>query len=82
MFEDGRTLGFNTDGVGLLRDLTDRHAVQLAGRRVLLLGAGGASRGVLAPLLGAGPGSVVIANRTVSKASELVDFERGVPSSI
>ena len=68
--EDG-VLGDNTDGAGLVRDLETNLGCTLAGRRVLLLGAGGAARGVLAPLLAAGPAAVTIANRTPDKAAEL-----------
>ncbi|MFQ5757219.1 MAG: shikimate dehydrogenase [Acidiferrobacterales bacterium] len=63
--------GDNTDGVGLVRDLAINHGIALMGKRVLILGAGGAVRGILGPLLQQGMGSVVIANRTVSKAIEL-----------
>ena len=68
---DGNHFGDNTDGAGLVRDLTGNHHCEIAGRRVLLVGAGGAARGVLEPLLGAHPASLVIANRTASKAVEL-----------
>lgn len=64
-------LGDNTDGAGLARDLLNNHRVTIAGRRVLLLGAGGAARGVLAPLLGLRPAELTIANRTVARAEEL-----------
>jgi len=67
---DGKLYGDTTDGVGLVRDL-QAHAAPLAGVRVLLLGAGGASRGVIEPLLEAGIASLTIANRTVAKAEEL-----------
>lgn len=63
--------GDNTDGPGLVRDLTLNHGYVLAGRRILLLGAGGAARGVLQPLLAEQPAQLVIANRTAGKASEL-----------
>ena len=69
---NGRIAGDNTDGAGLLRDLTLNLGVSLAGQRVLLLGAGGAARGVLHPLLAAEPAAVVIANRTVARALALV----------
>jgi len=67
----GGLLGDNTDGAGLARDLANNHRVSVAGRRVLLLGAGGAARGVLAPLLGLQPSQLVIVNRTVQRAREL-----------
>lgn len=63
----------NTDGCGLIRDLTRNLNCPLAGQRVLLLGAGGAARGVLHPLLAEGPAQVVIANRTPARALELVE---------
>lgn len=65
--------GDNTDGVGLIRDLQDNLGCALQGSRVLLLGAGGASRGVMLPLLATRPNSIAIANRTVSRADELVE---------
>lgn len=64
-------LGDNTDGVGLLRDLQQNLDVLLKGRRILLVGAGGAARGVLGPLLAAQPARLVIANRSSQKAVEL-----------
>lgn len=71
---DGSLFGDNTDGVGLCRDLTVNHQVNLTGKRILLLGAGGASRGVIAPLLEYQPASIFIANRTAEKASHLADL--------
>jgi shikimate dehydrogenase len=70
--KDGTLLGDNTDGAGLARDLLNNQRITIAGRRLLLLGAGGAARGVLAPLLGLRPSELVIANRTVQRADELV----------
>ena len=61
----------NTDGAGLVRDLVANLDVQLAGAGVLLVGAGGAARGVIAPLLDAGVASLAIANRTPGRAEEL-----------
>jgi shikimate dehydrogenase len=63
--------GDNTDGVGLVHDLTDNLGCQLTGKRILLLGAGGAARGVIQPLLDGGPATLFIANRTAAKALEL-----------
>jgi len=70
-FENKRRYGDNTDGVGLVNDLTRNHQISLQGKRILLMGAGGAARGVLAPLLGEQPQHLVIANRTPDKAVAL-----------
>ncbi len=69
--EDGSLWGDNTDGIGLVRDLRDNQGASLRGARVLLLGAGGAARGVLQPLLHEAPERLIIANRTGSKAQRL-----------
>ena len=63
----------NTDGAGLVADLTRNLGLQLRGARILLLGAGGAARGVIGPLLDLGPAGLVIANRTRAKAVELCE---------
>ena len=68
----------NSDGIGLVRDIETGAGVALAGKRVLLVGAGGGSAGVLGPLLAARPGGVVVANRTLSKAQALVDRHAAV----
>jgi shikimate dehydrogenase len=68
---DNSLLGDNTDGVGLMRDLTGNLGLNIAGSRILILGAGGATRGILEPLIEAGPAAVVIANRTLSRAQTL-----------
>jgi shikimate dehydrogenase len=65
--------GDNTDGAGLVRDLTDRHALDLRARRTLLLGAGGAARGVAPALLDAGIGDLYIVNRTPQRSDALAD---------
>ncbi len=70
---DGQWHGDNTDGAGLVRDLTGRHALDLRGRRALLLGAGGAARGVAAALLDAGVLELAVVNRTAERADALVD---------
>ncbi|TDQ38221.1 shikimate dehydrogenase [Thiopseudomonas denitrificans] len=68
--DNGRIRGDNTDGAGLVSDLLQNN-VPLAGQRILLLGAGGAARGVLEPLLAQQPAELAIANRTVEKAEQL-----------
>jgi shikimate dehydrogenase len=77
--------GDNTDGVGLVRDLTLNLSVQLRAARVLLIGAGGAARGVLLPLLQELPAQLVLVNRTVAKAralqQEFVTGPASAPSS-
>jgi shikimate dehydrogenase len=75
---DGRLRGDNTDGAGLVRDLADNQGFAFAGRRVLLLGAGGAARGVLRPLLEAGLGGLTIANRAARKAHDLALLAAGL----
>lgn len=65
--------GENTDGKGLVRDLTDRQGIDLRARRTLLIGAGGAARGVVPALLDAGIGDLYVVNRTPERADALVD---------
>ncbi len=71
-FEDNKIIGDNTDGVGLVRDIVVNAGISLQSRRILLLGAGGAARGVILPLLSELPAELVIANRTVQKAQDLL----------
>jgi len=70
-FEGDAVYGDNTDGAGLVRDIRDNLGVAISGSRVLLLGAGGAARGVVAPLLDERPADITVANRTVERALEL-----------
>lgn len=70
-FEETDILGDNTDGVGLVRDITVNLGQPLEGRRVLLLGAGGAARGVVGPILGERPAELFIANRTPEKGKAM-----------
>jgi shikimate dehydrogenase len=73
----GRLRGANTDGFGLVRDIKVNHRVEIADRRVLILGAGGAVAGALAALVREKPALITIANRTVSKAVQLkTQFEK------
>lgn len=72
-FDGERIEAENFDGLALVRDLVRNHDMPIAGRRVLLLGAGGAVRGALHPLLEEGPARVVVVNRTVEKARKVVE---------
>lgn len=73
---DGHYCGYNTDGAGLVRDLTGNYGMRLAGAGVLLLGAGGAARGVVRPLLAERPQRLVVANRTVERAAAVAEAVR------
>jgi shikimate dehydrogenase len=73
VLDDGRVRGDNTDGLGLVRDLEQNQGLDISGKRVLLLGAGGASKGVARPLLERNPRILVIANRTAERARDLAD---------
>ena len=75
-FEGGRIRADNTDGAGLIRDITGNLGFNMVGRRVLLMGAGGAARGALQPLLAQHPAILTIANRTIEKALELAEAFR------
>lgn len=69
-FADGKIYGDNTDGIGLVNDLKNHH-VQLSNKKILLMGAGGAARGVILPLLAQNPELITIVNRTTGKAEQL-----------
>jgi len=71
VFHDDAITGDNTDGVGLVRDLTRNLGLALKGKRILLMGAGGAARGVILPLMDETPAELFIVNRTASKAEAL-----------
>ncbi|MGI4793664.1 MAG: shikimate dehydrogenase [Janthinobacterium lividum] len=77
-FVDGRVEAENFDGVGLRIDIEDNLATPLAGRRVLILGAGGAARGILAPLLASNPAALMLANRSITKAVAIAELFSGV----
>lgn len=79
---DGRLAGYNTDGYGFLRALRESGGLDPAGRRVLILGAGGSARGVAQALIRAGVGRLDIANRTLARAESLAQLAaaRGVPA--
>lgn len=81
MWQDDGWMGCNTDGVGLIVDLTERERLDLRGRRCLMLGAGGAARGVVPAMLEAGVAELIIVNRTAARADELVDAV-GVPDRV
>ena len=77
---DGSRFGDNTDGIGLVKDVTSNHNFSVEGKRVLVVGAGGAVSGVIGALLKESPSELVVANRTISKAVSLVDmFSSNVP---
>ncbi len=81
-FRDGEIHGDNTDGIGLLRDLVINLGVTLEDANILILGAGGATRGIVGPLVEMQPKSLCIANRTLEKAQVLADhFARSGPVS-
>lgn len=73
LFTDDGIIGDNTDGVGLVRDIEHNLGVSIAGKRVLLIGAGGAADGVLYPILAQRPSLLVIANRSMDKALKMVE---------
>ncbi len=73
VFRDNNIVGDNTDGIGLMRDLLVNLNLDLTDASILILGAGGATRGIVAPLLDAEPKSITIANRTLSKARDLAE---------
>ena len=72
LLEDGSLFGDNTDGTGLVRDLTVNNEVELTGKCILIAGAGGATRGILKPLLDQQPQNITVCNRTQEKAQSLV----------
>ncbi|SNC61540.1 shikimate dehydrogenase [Marinobacter sp. es.048] len=72
--DDGVLTADNTDGCGIVRDLVSNHAVALKDAHILVLGAGGAVRGVMGPILAEHPAAITIANRTVAKAEALIDL--------
>lgn len=82
LFSEGRIFGDNTDGVGLVRDIVEGAGISIKDKQLLLLGAGGAARGVIQPLLVESPARLVIANRTLARAQELVHQFSSSPISI
>ncbi|MEE9446423.1 MAG: shikimate dehydrogenase [Arenicellales bacterium] len=70
-FEEDKIFGDMTDGVGMVRDIEQNQGVELTGKRILVIGAGGAVRGVLQPLLAANPSELILCNRTEGTAIEL-----------
>ena len=81
-FREGKIHGDNTDGIGLVRDLAINQGFTLEGASILILGAGGATRGIVGPLLEMQPSSLRIANRTIDKAEALAEhFSHSGPVS-
>jgi shikimate dehydrogenase len=81
-FDDEGWFADNSDGIGLVRDIQRNAGLPLAGRRVLMVGAGGAAAGALGPLLAAQPALVVVANRTLDKAEALVRRHRAAAEAV
>ncbi len=82
VFQNNEIFGDNTDGIGLLRDLAVNLGINLEGANILILGAGGATRGITGPLLEMLPKSLIIANRTLDRAQQLaVHFQKSGPVS-
>ena len=79
-FDGDDVLGDNTDGIGLMRDIESNAGVAIAGREVLVAGAGGAASGVLGPFIEARPRRIVVANRTPGKARMLVERHAALAS--
>ena len=79
--ENGQLIGDNTDGIGLVRDLQSQ-GIGLNNKRVLIVGAGGASRGIIGPILQEAPNSLVVVNRTIHKAEELVATFKNLANSL
>lgn len=73
VFQDSEIIGDNTDGIGLLRDLAVNLGLNLEGANILILGAGGATRGIVGPLLEMLPRKLIIANRTIERAQNIAD---------
>lgn len=74
--DNGRLIGYNTDGIGYVRSLKEEAEPNLAGKRIVVIGAGGASRGIVYALAGEQPESITIANRSVERAEELAQSFR------
>lgn len=80
-YADGRITGDNTDGAGLVHDIRDNLNCSIQAKRILLMGAGGAARGVILPLLAEQPASLTVANRTVEKAAALREHFSNIETS-
>ncbi|HEX5788209.1 MAG TPA: shikimate dehydrogenase [Woeseiaceae bacterium] len=79
-FQDGEIFGDNTDGIGLVRDLEANLRFPLNGKRILVLGAGGATQGIVGPMLGRRPAVLAVANRTLSRAEALLERFDNAPA--
>ena len=81
-FKDGRIAADNTDGSGIVRDLKLNNSITLEGKTILILGAGGAAKGVIPALIKENPFSIKVSNRTISRAEALVEFTRDYPLEV
>lgn len=79
---EGRLIGYNTDGIGYVRSLKEEAEPDLAGKTVVVLGSGGAARGIVWALLREKPARVVLANRTAEKAMRLAERFKGAPAAV
>jgi shikimate dehydrogenase len=81
-FKEGRILADNTDGSGIVRDLKLNNSVILEGKAILVLGAGGAAKGIIPALIKENPLSIRVSNRTISRAEALVEFTSDYPLEV
>lgn len=80
--EEGRLIGYNTDGIGYVRSLKEEAERELAGKRIVVIGAGGASRGIVYALANERPARITISNRSLERAQELADSLQGAADII
>jgi shikimate dehydrogenase len=81
-FKDGKIVADNTDGIGIVRDLTLNYSVVLKEKTILILGAGGAAKGIIPALIKEDPSAIVVSNRTISRAESLAKLTSGYPLDV
>ena len=82
VLRDGRLIGYNTDGIGYVRSLKEEAEPDLTGKTIVVLGSGGAARGIVWALLREQPARVVLANRTAEKAARLAERFKDAPAAV